>query len=337
MTVADHTGASIDSVAAGLETALCCLFCGGRDADNAVRGVRDHFFKADRGSFDFQRCHSCGSLWLSRRPFGQRLVAAYEGYYTHANPKPAPPRSLLRARLRAAYVARRFAEAPSLPDRFLAGVLRLTGRKFPDVDMQYRCAPKAPAHLLDYGCGSGEYLLRMVPFGHQLQGTEYDPRLVSTLTARGIPVADVETLDDATWTGRFDHITLAHVIEHVPNPSALLRRLSLWLRPGGTIFLEVPNADATGLAIFGGYWRGLEAPRHFALPTARALHEALAAVELRTLQQHIDRAARRWVWQESLDAAPKSERKGLLEAMMDAAVETPENSEFLTFVVRKPT
>ena len=83
------------------------------------------------------------------------------------------------------------------------------------------------------------------------------------------------TAEQQPWEGTFDHITLVHVLEHVPNPLDLLARLFAWLKPVGTLFVEPPNADATGPAILDQYWRGLEAPRHFALPTRGALTGAL--------------------------------------------------------------
>jgi SAM-dependent methyltransferase len=50
-------------------------------------------------------------------------------------------------------------------------------------------------------------------------------------------------LDDGDFApGEFDLITIFHVLEHVPDPRAALARLSAWLRPGGHLYVEVPNA-----------------------------------------------------------------------------------------------
>jgi 2-polyprenyl-3-methyl-5-hydroxy-6-metoxy-1,4-benzoquinol methylase len=41
---------------------------------------------------------------------------------------------------------------------------------------------------------------------------------------------------------RFDTIVLGHVLEHVEDPAALLRRAATWLAPNGIICAAVPNA-----------------------------------------------------------------------------------------------
>src|SRR5205085_10385374 len=40
--------------------------------------------------------------------------------------------------------------------------------------------------------------------------------------------------------GHFDLITLIHVLEHIPNPRALLVELRKKLKPGGMLVIEVP-------------------------------------------------------------------------------------------------
>src|SRR5208283_402243 len=40
----------------------------------------------------------------------------------------------------------------------------------------------------------------------------------------------------------YQNIILGHVMEHVENPVALLRRVRTWLAPGGRIMAAVPNS-----------------------------------------------------------------------------------------------
>jgi 2-polyprenyl-3-methyl-5-hydroxy-6-metoxy-1,4-benzoquinol methylase len=41
---------------------------------------------------------------------------------------------------------------------------------------------------------------------------------------------------------RFDFVILGHVLEHVEEPVAVVRRVASWLKPGGRVFAAVPNA-----------------------------------------------------------------------------------------------
>ncbi len=216
----------------------------------AFDGVKDLFFHADPGEFAFNRCADCESLWMPMRPTGDRLLKAYSNYYTHASHHPQAARRTATVWLRDAYLRATLAKSPSALDRCVSALIRVAGVNMTGVDAKYRFTPKAPARVLDYGCGSGAFLMTMLPFGHDLRGAEYDPTLLRELSERGIPVDDVVGLTDGSWNAHFDHITLAHVIEHVADPQALLARLYKWLKPGGSVYIEVPNANATGFEIF---------------------------------------------------------------------------------------
>ncbi|MFO6446930.1 class I SAM-dependent methyltransferase [Erythrobacter sp. NE805] len=321
----------------GLEDCAACLMCGGTAAELALDGAEDLFFRADPGRFAIHRCRACGSLWLPRRPAGERLVRAYSGYHTHnehADPTVAP--HPLREWIRAAYYRSLFPGIAGPLDRLVGFALAAIGYDTSGLDKELRFVPPPPARVLDYGCGGGRFFrqLRGLPF--KFYGVEYDPHLLSALAAEGIEVEDTATITDDRWDREFDYITLAHVLEHVPDPLALLRRLFGWLKPGGALYVELPNAGASGLAIFGAVWRGLEVPRHFALPTRAALARALEETGFVIERQVIDPAARDLLWGESLAAAPERAHAALRQAMAGAPPETPDNAELLIFIARRP-
>jgi 2-polyprenyl-3-methyl-5-hydroxy-6-metoxy-1,4-benzoquinol methylase len=100
-----------------------------------------------------------------------------------------------------------------------------------------------PARVLDCGAGGGEFSYLLTSRGYRLTGIE--PNDGYREYARAEYGVDLRpgTLDDNDFApGEFDLITIFHVIEHVPDPGAALARLSGWLRPGGHLYVEVPNA-----------------------------------------------------------------------------------------------
>jgi len=60
--------------------------------------------------------------------------------------------------------------------------------------------------------------------------------------SRGLEVyPDVESLP-SEFRGRFDMVSLIHVLEHIPEPGKYLARLrTMWMTDGGWLLLEVPN------------------------------------------------------------------------------------------------
>jgi SAM-dependent methyltransferase len=70
----------------------------------------------------------------------------------------------------------------------------------------------------------------------------------------------------------FDVVTMSHVIEHVPDPLALLRECHRLLKPGGRLIAVTPNANSLGHHQFGSDWTWLDPPRHLHLfsPTTLA-------------------------------------------------------------------
>jgi SAM-dependent methyltransferase len=178
-------------------------------------------------------------------PGGRRVLARRLGY-RHLDPGPVS----LGARLHAAVAGRRIVKA--FPE--------WTGR----------------GRLLDVGCASGKFLRQMTAVGWTCAGIELDPG-AAALARRVTPdVFTGDPLDAPFAPAGFDLVTAFHVLEHLPDPLGVLRRMLAWLAPGGAVVIEVPNAGGAGARLFGRYWSGLDQPRHlvhFTPATMAALAE----------------------------------------------------------------
>ena len=276
-----------------------CLFCGSDHIEPDVEGAEDWFFGAVPGSFAFARCAPCGSLVLAKRPDAANIARAYERYYTRSGRPGLASGGGIAQRARSALV-RLAARIDGTSDGILARSCDLVLKAFPtyreEARAMRRYLPRRPAYVLDYGCGDGRFIAQASALGHHASGVDVDAQAVAEAQKAGLHAMSVEIVDEAAMAGRFDHISLAHVLEHVPDPVALLSRLRGWLAPGGILYLEMPHAHGSGLARFGRFWRGLEAPRHFAIPSARGL-----AIALRTAGFEIAHSGHRALGQGALD------------------------------------
>ena len=135
--------------------------------------------------------------------------------------------------------------------------------------------PRPGARVLDVGCGNGEFLLEMREAGWTAEGLETDARAVARAREQALDVRQ-GTVEDAHYSPQsFDAITLSHVLEHLHEPVATLRRCRELLRDDGVIWIATPNLSSPGHRRYGRDWRGLEPPRHLVLFTPSALALAL--------------------------------------------------------------
>jgi 2-polyprenyl-3-methyl-5-hydroxy-6-metoxy-1,4-benzoquinol methylase len=144
-----------------------------------------------------------------------------------------------------------------------------------------------PGRLLDVGCGSGEVLAVARDRGWTVAGVE--PVAESARIACEEHVLDVRcaTLDNAGFPERtFDVVSALHVVEHLPAATPFLRDLTRWVRPGGHVFIEVPNWRSMQRRNAGGQWIGLRPLEHVSHFTPNTIGDAMrraGLVEVRTM------------------------------------------------------
>ena len=97
--------------------------------------------------------------------------------------------------------------------------------------------------LLDVGTGDGRFLQTCRTLGYESVGTEVSEAGANYARQKGLDVrmGQIVTLDLALDS--FDVATIWHVLEHVPDPGAVLRKVRTLLRPGGILIVAVPNEE----------------------------------------------------------------------------------------------
>lgn len=96
----------------------------------------------------------------------------------------------------------------------------------------------------DVGCGPGTLLTAAKKRGYQVFGIEPNTRCHKILEEKGIDyTADFFPFEKAA-PGRMDCVFLMHTLEHLHNPVEAMLALRKLVKPGGLLYISVPNSDA---------------------------------------------------------------------------------------------
>jgi SAM-dependent methyltransferase len=110
------------------------------------------------------------------------------------------------------------------------------------------------SRTLDFGCGSGEFVARMLSVGHDAYGFEPGQTYGNYAHASLGDRIQVAGWEDATHDRSFDLVTCFHVLEHLRDPIRALRQMADWTSPAGLVYVEVPDMVATAsVKGFGGF------------------------------------------------------------------------------------
>ncbi len=126
------------------------------------------------------------------------------------------------------------------------------------------------ATVLDVGCGGGLLSEAMARLGARVTAIDLADDLIRVAKLHGIEsgvqvdyrVQSVEALA-AERPGSFDVVTCMEMLEHVPDPAAILQACATLLKPGGHLFVSTLNRTpaAFALAIVGAEYVARLLPR----------------------------------------------------------------------------
>ena len=108
-----------------------------------------------------------------------------------------------------------------------------------------RKRPGTPT-VLDVGCGRGQLGGAIRGLGYRVTGIERSPEAAARAGDRldevlRIDLADPAAAEVAIAGRRFDIVLFADVLEHLPDPLAVLRFYRRFLAPGGRVVISLPN------------------------------------------------------------------------------------------------
>ena len=118
--------------------------------------------------------------------------------------------------------------------------------------------------ILDVGCGRVILPALLRERGWEAHGLEFSE--TAARHARDelrLPIFVGDFLESPYADSSFDAIVLSHVLEHVPDPVATIRKARQVLRPGGLLVIAVPNFESLQARFTGRHWFHLDVPRHY--------------------------------------------------------------------------
>lgn len=209
--------------------------------------------------------------------------------------------------------------------------------------------------LLDIGGGYGFFGSAMTSLHPMVETTVLEPSATRAemgrrcLAERSEAVPNIETglLDEAfveTNLGRFDVVTLWHVLEHVEDPAGLLSLAGRVLRPDGSLWVEVPNLDDELATLSPAYRRRNFMREHISYFSPAVLERTArrvfpdAAIEVHGYQRYGIFNYFHWIHFDAPQGADPDMFEGRdrwwLEATWRAAREQARTSDALLMVVR---
>jgi 2-polyprenyl-3-methyl-5-hydroxy-6-metoxy-1,4-benzoquinol methylase len=136
---------------------------------------------------------------------------------------------------------------------------------------------KTKGSVLDIGCGPGYFLKTISESGFAVRGVEISKAAAEFGRERfGLDICQ-GTMDDCMATGgKFDVITLWHVLEHFPDPVDVLRKVRALLATDGIALVEVPNLHSLKFMLSREKWSGGNDPLyHRSFFCAKTLQQCL--------------------------------------------------------------
>lgn len=216
--------------------------------------------------FAVVRCESCQLVYVTPRLCADALLAVYgEDYWRSDNPK-----------------MHGYADYQREADLYLRTYRRRLG-------LVRRFLP-AKARVLDVGCAAGYFLRVVQPLGHDVHGVELSTAIAKeAIAALGKDRVHIGTLEDAVAAmdykpQSFDLVSLWDVIEHIPNPQAVLHRIRELMKPTGRLLLETQNVASLWARLLGPRWHHYKHHEHLYHFTPATIRRLLDDCGFRVLE-----------------------------------------------------
>lgn len=287
------------------ETVTHCPWCKSSASEIVYENLNDRVFKVVDFSTSLLKCSDCGSAYISPRPTQDSIHFAYQNYYTQGYTPPNLSALPLWPRIKLSLYNgfRNYHYNSSYSPSCSLGrfIYSLFPAKLKALNEEMRYIPPQQSNgsnaILDVGCGNCGYLHMIYRGGWEAYGCDFDDDILNSQSNHILRLRNGLSsawLDHANF---FSCIVCSHVLEHLHDPLSELECFFKLLKPGGFLYLELPNVNSWVFNIYGKNWLGLDVPRHLSLPSLSQLMFSLLDVGfIRVSQVTRSSTSHRYSW-----------------------------------------
>ncbi|MEZ5026272.1 MAG: class I SAM-dependent methyltransferase [Chitinophagales bacterium] len=212
-----------------------CYCCQHTDF-NSYLDVIDNYSKE---KFSIQQCKNCHFVFTNPRPDSREIGKYYTApdYLSHQSHTKGLIQSIYR-------YARNYMKSKKLQL------------------IQKAMGKENEFSLLDYGCGTGDFLSYVQQ--NKINAFGVEPDAHARTVAKRINQVETYSVEQSSTieNGKFDVITLWHVLEHIHDLHQQIGQFNAWLKPKGKLVIAVPNIESYDAQYYGKFWDALDVPRH---------------------------------------------------------------------------
>ena len=272
-----------------------CPGCGGSSAtyERMVAGYR------------LERCTACDLVFVNPRPSQETLSRIYR------EKSPQKQAEFYAKTVSAAQLAEY--------DRILAELTELLPGR---------------GRLLDVGCAGGYFMQRAAQAGFEAHGIDLAPWVEAIAMQRNVPNVRAGRLTEVGFPdSSFDVVHASQVFEHIPQPGEELTEIRRILRPGGLLYINVPNYQCLSIVLGRDDFELNTPPEHVAYFTPRTLSRLVSTAGFGVVRTASYGGLK---WENLLGRPIRSE---IAEAVRsgEAMQAAPARSEGLPAAPRKPS
>jgi 2-polyprenyl-3-methyl-5-hydroxy-6-metoxy-1,4-benzoquinol methylase len=261
---------------------VCCGVCGSGAATYQF-DAQDYIYGND-GSFPVSRCDSCGVVFMNPRIPPAEIGPFYpKSYYT--NQAHRIDTAEWKTQAMALLLRKEYGYPVTIPiglsgrlAALLAGPVWIHLAWF-----RHNIANVPGGSVLDVGCGNGTMLTIYRRLGWSTSGTEVSPDSAAIARQSGHDVFLGELTEAKYPSGNFDAVTLWDALEHIHNPAETMAEAFRVCRPGGHVYVYVPNFGSEYARRYRDKWYMFTAPLHYYHYSSETLGRLLRQVGFETV------------------------------------------------------